>query len=162
MTAPKSARATDADFDLCNSTFLRVIDYYGSEPEANTLPDPHRAVLLTWYAMGIIDNGGFHFFFEHDFSGDPGFTLTAEAFDEIGCHSAAQAVRDAIALFPKGKVIADIEDRLKLFESTPESRRTALNKKFWAASNVGMGEICVKLAAYIRNHQADFANINPR
>ena len=73
-----------------------------------------------------------------------------------------QGMRDAIALFPKGKVIADIEDRLKFFESTPESQRTALNKKFWAASNVGKGEICVKLAAYIRNHQADCANIKPQ
>ena len=103
MTAPTSALATDADFDLCCSYYTGIVDHYGNEVEANTLPVPHRAVLLTWHTMGIIDNGGFHYLFECAFSGDPGFKLTAEAFDEIGCHSAAEAVRGAIPLFRKAK-----------------------------------------------------------
>jgi hypothetical protein len=161
MTDSQSRLATDADFELCDSHFKEIVDHYGSDLKANDLPVPHRTVLLTWSAMGITDNGGFQYLFEGDFSGDPGFKLTAEAFDEIGCDSAAEAIRGAISLFPNGNVIADIERRLKFFQSTPESQRMELDQEFWAASKIGKGEICAKLAAYIRNHPGDFANIKP-
>jgi hypothetical protein len=161
MSDSRRHLATEADGDLCDAQFIAIVDHYGGDLKVNELPVPHRTVLLVWHAMGIIDNGGFQYLFEGDFSGDPGFTLTADAFEEIGCVSAAEAVRGAIALFPNGKVVADIDERLRLFQSTPESQRTNLTKKFWKASDVGMGEICLKLVTYIRSHQAEFMNVRP-
>lgn len=152
--------ASDADFELCDSAYLAVVDHYRGAPVANKLSTAHRAVLLTWHAMGIIDNGGFQYLFEGDFEGDPGFTLTAQAFEEIGCSSAAEAVRNAIALFPNGKVIPNIDKRLKHFQSTSQEERDQINRKFWKASDVGKGEICVRLAEYIRNHPSKFEDIN--
>lgn len=157
----RDSAATDADFDLCNSYHTAVVDHHGADLSADNLPVAHRAVLLTWHAMGIIDNGGFQYLFEGDFEGDPGFALTADAFDEIECKPAADAVRAAIALFPDGGVPTDIDKRLELFQATPESKRNELNSKFWAASDVGKGDVCVKLATYIRNNSDAFSELNP-
>jgi hypothetical protein len=162
MTDSAPDFATDADFELCNSVFKGILECYGNEVKANLLPVPHRAVLLIWHATGIIGNGGFQYLFEGDFEGDPGFRLTAEVFDEIGCASAAKVIRDAISLFPNGVVITNIENRIEFFQSIPWARREALNKRFWAQDRIGKGEICFRLAAYIRNHPADFAGIPPR
>lgn len=153
-------KASDADFERCSSHYLAVVDHYGGAPVANKLSDAHRAVLLTWHAMGIIDNGGFQYLFEGDFGGDPGFTLTAQAFEEIGCTSAAEAVRDAIALFPNGKVIPNIDRRLKHFQSTSQEKRVEIDRKFWKAGDLGKGDVCVRLVEYIRNHHSEFEDIN--
>ena len=52
-----------------------------------SLSEQERAVLLVWWAQGIIGNGGFEYFYE----GASNMIDVAEAFQELGFAEAAQA-----------------------------------------------------------------------
>lgn len=146
--------ASDADFDLCNRCYVAVSDEY-FDTDVGDLPAANRVVLLIWRATGIIGNGGFEYLFSADFVGDTGFERTAAAFDEIGCASAASALRGAIALFPNGELIVDVDERMRFYQSISQEQRDVFNRAFWTASDIGHGEICLKLAEYIREHASE-------
>jgi hypothetical protein len=151
--------ASKADFDLCNSICIAIPERYGCDVNVEQLPVTHRTVLLVWGAMGTIDNGGFEYLFERSFPGDPAFTHTAAAFNEIGCAAAVDAFREAFALFPNGHVIEDRDARIDYYQSIPEATREPLSRAFWRASAIGKGEICMRLANYIRQNEPAFTGL---
>jgi hypothetical protein len=160
---PKTRQLFDAatDFDLCNGVCLRIGDQYGHMIAADKYRPEERVVMLVWHGSGIIDNGGFEYLFEDDFPGDPGFRLTAQAFEQIDCEQAAAAFREAMAIFPDSRVPPDIDVRVKLYKQASESRREAINMKFWQADWEEAGEqrLRHKVAEYIRRHKAAFAHL---
>ncbi len=112
--------AIDDDFELCDELFKEIDDHYGSDLPAKDMPESPRTVILVWHATGIIGNGGFEYLFEGDFKGDPGFKLTHKAFETIGSDLAADALRDALALFPNGKMQTDLDERIAYYRSLSE------------------------------------------
>ena len=68
--------------------------------DPNKLPSPVRTVILIHAAQGIIDNGGLQYFFESDFEGQTPYLVFVDAYREIGAEDAAQALADAVKLFP--------------------------------------------------------------
>jgi len=64
------------------------------------LPEALQTVVLIYSAQGIIDNGGFQYFFENDFPGKPPYILFASAYRRIGAHEASNNLEKAIKLFP--------------------------------------------------------------
>ncbi len=151
--------AIDIDFDLCTQTYSRIIEHYGEPLNANELPESHQTVLLVEAARGIIGNGGFEYLFEGNFEGDPGFQLTLKAFERIGCDEATDALRKALALFPDGVPIVDVDARIEFYTSRSGDIRGELDFQFWDASKVGQGDITIKLAKYIRAHEADYLKL---
>src|SRR3989304_1146344 len=149
------------DFDVCNVVFQCIGDRYDHMIVADKYSNEERVVMLVWHATGIIENGGFEYLFEGDFPGDPGFRLTAQAFEQINCEQAATAFREAMALFPNSQVPEDIKVRQKLYKSIPESVREKINEKFFHADWEKAGEFRLrhKLAEYIRKHKTAFAHL---
>jgi hypothetical protein len=68
--------------------------------DVTSLPEPVRIVVLVHAAQGVIDNGGFQYFFESDFPGKPAYWLFVEAYRAIGADEAAATLEMAVALFP--------------------------------------------------------------
>jgi len=68
--------------------------------DINKLPEALQTVALIYSAQGIIDNGGFQYFFENDFPGNPPYTLFASAYRRIGAYEASNNLEKAIKLFP--------------------------------------------------------------
>jgi hypothetical protein len=56
------------------------------------LPAPLQTVALIYPAQGIIDNGGFEYFFEADFDFNPPYSLISAAYRRIGAVDAADCI----------------------------------------------------------------------
>jgi hypothetical protein len=91
----------------------RVFEKITARPDfnINTASQVEQVVVLVTTAQGLIDNGGFAYFFENDFEGKPDYQLFVNAFDAIGATESAQAFREALALFPNGKPQNDLIER---------------------------------------------------
>ena len=65
-----------------------------------SLPWVAQVVTVVVEAQGCIDNGGFIYFFEGDYPGDPPYSVFAEAFRAIGADESAECIEVAVSLFP--------------------------------------------------------------
>ena len=153
MTEIDKILNTTSDFDLCDGVFCSFADL-DNDLHADRYDEAERIVTLVWHSMGIVENGGFHYLFESDFNGDPGYKLTAEAFKVIGAEVAYQAFIEIMYHFPKG-LPSDIKMRLKLYEEIPDEEANRINELFWG----DLKTIETQLAQYIRLHSEDVKRI---
>ncbi|MFN3150606.1 DUF4375 domain-containing protein [Bremerella sp.] len=69
------------------------------DDDFSKVEEPFQTIGIIYSAQGVIDNGGLIFFFQHDWDGQPPYSLFADAYDRIGRPEAAQAIRDAADSF---------------------------------------------------------------
>src|SRR5260221_1623151 len=81
------------DFDLCTGVFTLLLAYHGEAFDPTALPPEHATVLLVWLTTGVIGNKGFNGFFAADLPVDPHYWHTQTAYEQIGCETAAAAIR---------------------------------------------------------------------
>ena len=79
----------------------------------NSLSGPERTVLYIWWATGIIDNGGFQYFYE----GASEAAEVAAAFDAVGLPGPAAACRKSLAAFPNGLPPSDRMERVAILDA---------------------------------------------
>ncbi len=98
--------------DYILSQAWEIVDAaYQPHQDIKRLSEPHQTVLLIYSAQGIIDNGGFHYFFESDFPNNPPYTVFIDAYRRIGAQDAADALAAAVARFPFPQPHLDCEAR---------------------------------------------------
>ncbi len=86
------------------------------------LDERDRTLFCVWLFCGEVDSGGFEQFF-HDDAGQWA-EETARALERIGADDAAALLREGMALFPRGRVPRDADDRNEVIEDlAPEARR---------------------------------------
>jgi len=146
--------------DLWNSTYDRILKEHGEDVQLNQIPKPQQAVLAVVNSHGIIGNGGFQYLFEGDFPGDPGFVLTREAYKTIGAADAIAAFDKAFAVFPNSTPPADIDERLRLWQSKYNlsdslTDDTSPDSLYFSA----MDGVLIKLDDYIRANPDAFADL---
>jgi hypothetical protein len=146
---------TEDDFELCDELFKLMLKHYGQEFDVSKCKEKDQAVILVWHASGIIDNGGFQYLFEGDFKGDPGFAKTAAAFKTVKAAKCAEAVEEALALFPASKPPTEIQMRLKVYQEVSATKGQAIDRKFFGESK----EISTILARYIRENRDEFKHL---
>jgi len=135
------------DFELCSSVYESIISRsQKASPLATNFSEEERVVILVWYAMGVIDNGGFHYLFESALPGDPYYYLTLEAYKQIGCDRAVEAFEQALRLFPNRKPSTDDHERIQQYEKHAEHIRNRIDSRFWKEHD----DIVKNLAKYIR------------
>jgi hypothetical protein len=145
------------DFKLCDGLCAWILQRHRNAFDPPKATECERVVVLVWTATGIIENGGFRYLLEGDFHGDPGFQLTADSFDRIGCHPAAEAFRETLARFPGGRPHANIRSRLTHYLKQFRSMPTNEDGAFFRA-----GKSIVRcLARYIREHRGEFEGLKP-
>lgn len=106
-----------SNIDLADATFKRILKKHGDDVDPSKIPKPQQTVMLVYHSHGILGNGGFQYLFEGDFSGDPEFLLTRQAYKTIGATDASAAFEKAFAVFPNSTPPANIERRLKMWQS---------------------------------------------
>ncbi|MDF1800140.1 MAG: DUF4375 domain-containing protein [Planctomycetota bacterium] len=79
--------------DLADEAFGAVQDA-GGDPRG--LDEPLRTVAIVYAAQAVLDNGGLAYFLDNDWNGTPTYELFAEAFERIGAHGTAGALREAV------------------------------------------------------------------
>ena len=77
---------------LVTETILRICAH-GFNP--NRAPWEHKVCVMLHAAQGIIDNGGFEYFFEAPFEGHPMPDDFPNVFEAVGAHTSAAALREA-------------------------------------------------------------------
>jgi hypothetical protein len=140
---------TADDFKLCDQVFGALAD---SPINVDTCGELERVVRLVWDSSGLIGNGGFHYLFEGDYPGDPGFIYTVAAYQRIGARAAYEALQGAFRQFPGGVVPSSIDGRLKVFESLPKDTWDRIERRYYDADKET--ERC--LASFIRQHRSEY------
>lgn len=141
--------STAEDFELCDQVVCASAARHNNlvDLEHETLEE--STVTLVWHVGGIIGNGGFEFLFGGDFSPDPEYTATIQAFRRIGCNQAADIFEEALRRsFPDRKVPIGADDRLALYYKLPEKEREDLDTRFIRTDK----ETIRKLATFIREN----------
>jgi hypothetical protein len=113
-------------------------------------------------AQGTVNNGGFQFFFENDWPGNPEYVLFVEAFQRIGALEAADCLQDAIDMFPSESPHLDREMRRSYLASLREKQgrwKSVIDKLGDRVRDQG-GETFILLAAYILRHIEEFPAAN--
>ena len=146
---------TEDDFELCDQLYMRMLKHYGDDVDVSKCKEKDQVVILVWQASGFIGDGGFQYLFEHDFKDDPDFAKTAAAFKTIKAAKCAEAVEEALKLFPDSKPPTDIEKRLEVYQSVSEAKREAIDLKFFSESK----EMATILAKYIRENRDEFKHL---
>lgn len=149
-----------ADIDLADSTFKRILKKYGDEVDPSKIPKPQQTVLLVYHSHGILGNGGFQYLFEGDFTGDPEFLLTRQAYKTIGATDASAAFEKAFAVFPNSTPPASIDRRLEFWQSKYNLRDSLTDDSspdsmYFSA----MDGVMQKLNDYINANASEFASL---
>ena len=145
------------DFELCSQLFGRFAEF-NNEIDVDSYGELERVVTLVWQSSGLIGNGGFHYLFEGDFKGDPGFVYTAASYKRIGAVEAYEAFQDAIKQFPDGVLPTDTEQRIREYEAVPKEIWDKIERRYYDADK----DTAKCLARFIRDHRSDYERLLKR
>lgn len=149
-----------ADIDLADTTFKRILKKHGDDVDPSKIPKPQQTVMLVYHSHGILGNGGFQYLFEGDFTGDPEFLLTRQAYKTIGATDASAAFEKAFAVFPNSTPPANIERRIGMWQSKYNLRDSLTDDSspdsmYFSA----MDGVMQKLNDYITTNASEFASL---
>ena len=122
------------------------------------LTEAERIVLYACWAMGIIQNGGFQFFYE----GATNMAEVANAYECLGYLEAAEACRKSLSIFPNGIPPEDADERLSILSSYQGFRDEffrSLNEAVWEAGDANFE---ATIANYIRIYMLEFKDGMPK
>nr|WP_315491662.1 DUF4375 domain-containing protein [uncultured Rhodoferax sp.] len=119
------------------------------------LPLPVQTVAVVQTAQGIIDNGGFEYFYESDFDGTPPYSFFVETFRRIGAEAAAQRLEASSRLFPFSEPHLHEEKRQRWLDTVKEDE----THEFVVLSKKACGDesVFAKLADYVERNRDAFA-----
>jgi len=118
--------------DLVAETITRVT-MQGFDPHQASWD--HKVCVFMHAAQGIIDNGGFEYFFESPFHRNPDMSDFPAVFEAVGAKFSADAVREALRR-----------------ASTTIPQYDDLNKILWRESEANYD----LLARYIKSHASSY------
>ncbi|MGI8978860.1 MAG: DMP19 family protein [Pirellulaceae bacterium] len=124
--------------------------------DPDKLPPPFQAIVRVVAAQGVIDNGGFQFFFESDWPDQPPYTVFIDAYREIGADDEAELLADAVRMFPFAdphKFLRRRNEFLNRFQGQDDSPFWTYDHAFCESSN----EVERLLERYVRKHAAAFS-----
>lgn len=112
-----------------------------------------QTVIAIYTAQGIIDNGGFQYFFENDFPENPAYSFFSEAYRRIGAERTANNIEKAVALFGFSDPHLNVEKRRSFLAQIADG-----DHLFHKLGDVICGDESVweKLADYVIENKAEF------
>lgn len=145
---PVPPRAGNPDDEaLIEAVFQHLADK-ATRDGLEGLSQTEQAAFLPYWAVGIIGNGGFRYFFE----GATEIWELAAAFEALGLSDAAKACRLAGEQVPPEVLAAGFECCSQWMETLTEDRLEAMFERSDRLFPGRAGEISAPLAAYIREH----------
>jgi hypothetical protein len=148
---------TDRRFHFVNEIYI-ALGKQANKHGIGSLTFPERVAHLSWWASGIIGNGGFRFFYE----GATNVDQVAEAYETLGFQHAAAACRQSKSFFP-------LEIIAKGYEATREWMNrfsdeelqhffSELDKKIWEIKD----DLTDAVAKYINANLDQFIHLPKR
>ncbi len=115
-------------------------------PGLDGLTTKDQTLFLVWSFGAEVDNGGFGQFF---FNSVGGYAVrTVEALRRIGAESVADLLTEAIGLFPRGAVPADIDERNQVLSALPGDADEVFKELDERFQEIGSDAVMDQLAHY--------------
>lgn len=89
--------------------------------QVERLDNPCRTVVIVYSAWGLIENGGFQYFFESNFPGDPSYDIFIQAFSSVGLTDIALDFSKLVSSFPFNEPHKFPGKRQEFIDSQPSS-----------------------------------------
>jgi len=118
------------DFETIDALFSQICEKENKSGFIS-LNDMEKTVSRIWHASGVIENGGFHYFYEQSLDAES----AAQAFDRIGCNRCAEILRLSLSLFPDSLNKKNDNDLLAFLETKKEAFYN-LSCLFWDADKM--------------------------
>lgn len=144
----KIGSLTEQAYDLA----LAMLEAQGGKLLA--LPRPVATLLRVYAAQGVLDNGGYAYFFESDWPANPPYSDFVDSYAAIDCHEQARDLARVAASFDFCEPHLHEERRNRYIEERfDEETYEVLG---WGDALCGDDEVWTKLEAYVARHSAAF------
>lgn len=120
----------------------------------DALPKSVASFLMVYSAQGVIGNGGYYYFFEHDWPNDPPYSKFIDAYLEIGCSSQSNDLARVVSTFPFDNPHLNKNARNKYMDENYDEKKYEV--KDWGDALCGDDEVWEKLKAYYLKNIDDF------
>lgn len=127
----------------------------GTETDIELLPKPVQIFMLVYAAQGVIDNGGYCYFFESDWPSNPPYSSFINAYSEIGCHKQSKELSRVVSMFPFADPHLKAEERKKYIKENYDD--DTFEVRGWGEKLCGDNEVWRQLTVYYQEHAYDFA-----
>lgn len=124
---------SDAQSPKLLDVLYGLIDRKRYRAGIGSLNDAQRVFLIAFHTLGIVGNGGFHYFFEQTI----GPERAEQAFRSLRMDRAADAIRRAASVFPRSRPHYDFWDRMDYLDRRMDRVNAvfeAANDMFWEAT----------------------------
>jgi len=125
------------------------------DEDMSRLPEAVQVFLLVNGAQGVIDNGGYSFFFGQDWPDNPAYEDFVRAYETVGCVEQAADLRRVAATFPFPDPHLHLEKRRAFIDARYD--KSAFCVPEWGNSLCGDKEVWERLARYYELHEEEFA-----
>ena len=109
---------------------------------------------MVYSAQGVIDNGGYRYFFESDWPDNPQYSKFVDAYSAIGCIKQSKDIGRVVSSFPFDNPHLYESERIKYIEDNFDDDEYEV--KGWGDTLCGDAEVWEKLESYYRNNKDDF------
>ena len=126
------------------------------DDDMSRLHESVRIFLLVHGAQGVIDNGGYRYFFEADWPNTPPYEVFASAYEMIGCAKQAADLRRIVTTFPFADPHLHSKKRQAFIDTRYDKKKFCVPE--WGNALCGDEDVWKKLAKYGKKHKKDFAS----
>jgi len=140
--------------DLVNEAFEQAVVLLNAENnKTENLPYEVATFLRVYSAQGVIDNGGYCYFFENDWPENPTYSDFVNAYHSIGCISQANELKRVVETFPFENPHINMERRCQFMDENEDDGFLEI----WGDELCGDEEVWQKLEKYYIRHKNKFA-----
>lgn len=125
-----------------------------SAGDFDLLPDAVATFLFVHSAQGVIDNGGYRYFFESSWPNNPPYSRFMDAYRAIGCDAQADDLARVVSTFPFEAPHLNEEGRNKYMDENLDEDECEV--RGWGDRLCGDEEVWRKLGAFYKMHASDF------
>ena len=141
--------------DIIHKAFeLSVVKLRKAHDNIDALPKAVANFLRVYSAQGVIDNGGYRYFFESDWPDNPPYSKFTDAYFQIGCKKQSRELARIVSTFPFKNSHLNQDARNKYMDENLDEDEYEV--KEWGDALCGDEEIWTKLEAYYLHNKGDF------
>ena len=123
--------------------------------DIDRLPSVIASFLLVYSAQGVIDNGGYRYFFGSDWPQNPPYSKFIDAYKAIGCIKQSKDLARVVATFPFDNPHLKETARKKYMKDNYDKDKFEV--KGWGDALCGDDEVLKKLEKYYLRNNDEFA-----
>ncbi len=141
--------------DLVNQAFEQATALLNAQNnKLENLPEEVAVFLRVYDAQGVIDNGGYKYFFEADWPENPPYSDFVNAYYNIGCVEQAYELKKVVETFPFEDPHLNCDQRNEFMDVHWNEEKYCV--EMWGNKLCGDEEVWKFLENYYIKHQNKF------